>query len=101
MALGKLLAGLPILLVDLSRRGNQDSAFLARPSSDLVTTTGVMSNTDAEKAHKAERMSMRSFRLDTSSRFVRQTLPAAAFVGLALVARGEIGVSCLVAHPQT
>ncbi|BGO99026.1 hypothetical protein RTG_00546 [Rhodotorula toruloides ATCC 204091] len=95
MALGKLLAGLPILLVDLFRSDNRDAALPAHPSFDLATTTGVRSNTDAEKVHKAERMSVRSFRLNTSSRFVRQTFPAAAFVGLALVARGEIGILVL------
>ncbi|BGP21250.1 solute:hydrogen antiporter [Rhodotorula toruloides] len=95
MALGKLLAGIPILLVDLFRSDNQNSALPEPPSIDFAATTGVRSNTEAEKAHKAERMSLRSVRLDTSTPSVRQTLPAAAFVGVALVARGEIGILVL------
>ncbi|BGP28395.1 hypothetical protein JCM10296v2_000127 [Rhodotorula toruloides] len=95
MALGKVLAGLPILLVDLFRPRNRDSALPAPSTIDFISTSGVRSNTEAEKAHKVERMSLRSLRLDTSSRFVRQTLPAGAFVGLALVARGEIGILVL------
>lgn len=92
MTLGKLLAGIPVLLVDLFRSTAQETAVTARrPSIGSASVAGIRSNTEAEKAHKAERMSLRSFR--TSSPLVQQTLPAAAFVGLALVARGEIGVS--------
>ncbi|KWU46520.1 Sodium/hydrogen exchanger [Rhodotorula sp. JG-1b] len=84
MTIGKLLAGLPVLIPSAEENG--DTALDSRPPPSIP------SNTFAEKATSD---SVEPRGVTRGSLFLNETLPAAAFVGMALVARGEIGVLVL------
>lgn len=83
MTLGKLLAGVPILLVDVF-------APLRSSSEGRVEEKEAAGNTKAETRGCCEG---EAGVVPTRLEMLRsESLPAAAFLGLALVARGEIGV---------
>lgn len=92
MALGKILAGVPLLLVDVfapmsvRSSGNGDGGENRTAESKGGNTKAERRRRSTESVDAAE---VRTSRLH----FLRdESLPAAAFLGLALVARGEIGV---------
>ncbi|GAA5978028.1 hypothetical protein JCM10908_004200 [Rhodotorula pacifica] len=103
MTIGKLIAGLPVLIVGLYKNRTATSSPLqpSRAAAHLPEAGGTAldskrapmpSNTSAEKAT----LDIVDPRIATRrSLFLGETLPAAAFVGMALVARGEIGVLVL------
>ncbi|GAA6051932.1 hypothetical protein JCM3770_006583 [Rhodotorula araucariae] len=104
MALGKTVAGTPIILVDVLRRGRKAAppAAQSRPSSAESGAAAPMdASTAAEKgspgagAGPAVEEEGRGEGDAWGRHLVATTLPAAAFVGLALVARGEIGILVL------
>lgn len=121
MTLTKVLAGVPLLLVDLfsplerlrtkSGAGQKEEnteetkACGARPEADVRTSQndgerfhagGAASPiTDAERASSARAGSTAEGQVTTTTRssyMLHESLPVAAFLGFALVARGEIGV---------
>lgn len=108
MALGKVLAGGPILFLDLvarpaphpagsheleeGPRGNGSSSGRSSAQATAIEPSGC---TDAEKGG-ASRSRATAARVHVErggqGALVHESLPCAAVVGLALVARGEIGV---------
>ncbi|GAA6009595.1 cation:proton antiporter [Rhodotorula paludigena] len=108
MALGKVLAGGPILSLDLVARPaphTTDSLQLTEEqrgeesgrSSAQETAIELTGCIDAEKGRASRLRSATRVQIERGGRspFVRESLPCAAFVGLALVARGEIGILIL------
>lgn len=100
MTVGKLLAGLPIILAALFRnRKGASRATASREAEDVETDPGTTrvqrlpNNTSAEKIAPTQKGGDAEPAIRRDRFFLHDTLPAAAFVGLALVARGEIGVS--------
>lgn len=112
MTIGKVLAGLPVLVVGLIKNRQTPGGLLVRTSKPSVEGHGdtaldsnpppsIPSNTFAEKPTSDD---FEPRGVTRGSLFLNETLPAAAFVGMALVARGEIGVRKLAApslEPQT
>jgi Kef-type K+ transport system membrane component KefB len=109
MTIGKLLAGLPVLIVGLIKDRHASGGLFVRSSKpedggaalDSKSPPPIPSNTFAEKA-TSDNFEPRG--VTRGSLFRNETLPAAAFVGMALVARGEIGVRQLFApytEPRT
>lgn len=102
MTIGKLFAGLPVLIVGLIKNRHAPDGLLVRSSKpetgdatlDSKLPPPIPSNTSAEKAASD---SFEPRGVTRRSQFLNETLPAAAFVGMALVARGEIGVRLLFA----
>lgn len=102
MTIGKLVAGLPVLVVGLIRHRRASNALPSHSSKLCSEETGdaasdpqrvpTPNNTSAEKA-TTDDVDPRV--VTRRSLFTNETLPAAAFVGMALVARGEIGVRWL------
>lgn len=100
MTIGKLLAGLPVLIVGLIKDRHASGGLFVRSSKpedggaalDSKSPPPIPSNTFAEKA-TSDNFEPRG--VTRGSLFRNETLPAAAFVGMALVARGEIGVLVL------
>ena len=108
MTIGKLLAGLPVLIVGLIKNRQTPDGMLERTSKPSAEENGdtaldsrpppsIPSNTFAEKATSD---SVEPRGVTRGSLFLNEALPAAAFVGMALVARGEIGVRQLFAPPS-
>ncbi|GAA5891857.1 hypothetical protein JCM8208_002914 [Rhodotorula glutinis] len=107
MTLGKVVAGAPILVVDALRgRGterHEQPRELERVGELVGNGEGERgASTAAEKVGRSSPLdgTLESPAVDERARaerssFFAETLPAAAFVGLALVARGEIGILVL------
>lgn len=103
MTLGKLFAGLPIILAAFYRnRSNANNASVAQggeAAEDAETDSVAIRDFRLPNVTSAEKLAPPLKDDDTRLAprrdrfFLHDTLPAAAFVGLALVARGEIGVS--------
>ncbi|GAA5950595.1 hypothetical protein JCM21900_002518 [Sporobolomyces salmonicolor] len=104
MALGKVLAGAPILAVDLLRSDGARTAGegegRSRAEGVAAEGTAAPSNTEAEKAASPRSRSPAQdgpahARDGWRGSKLRESLPAAGFLGVALVARGEIGILVL------
>ncbi|GAA5882769.1 hypothetical protein JCM1840_002356 [Sporobolomyces johnsonii] len=107
MALGKVLAGAPILAVDLLRSDGGASRARAGEGRSRAEgagaegTAAAPSNTDAEKAASPPRSISPArdgparVRDGSLGSKLSESLPAAGFLGLALIARGEIGILVL------
>ncbi|GAA6025612.1 hypothetical protein JCM11491_001429 [Sporobolomyces phaffii] len=101
MTLGKVLVGFCVLANDamFSRTRSDASGSVDQSSGkdDDELESAVAATTFAERARSEPATLSTTNPASASSRssFVRETLPAAGFLGLALVARGEIGVLVL------
>jgi len=95
MVLGKLGVGVCVVGFDLIWGGKKGVG----EKEELNSTDSVRDNTDAERSLPLTTTSKDSELSPSSSSssgsFKSDTLPASVFLGLALVARGEIGVSFL------
>lgn len=90
MTLGKVLVGLTILAVDAFASPSPPPSTSAFTNKELPISI--------EASTSAERGDIDQCRTEETSttkaeQFKSETLPAGAFLGIALVARGEIGVS--------
>ncbi|BGP36304.1 hypothetical protein JCM10450v2_000200 [Rhodotorula kratochvilovae] len=97
MALGKLLAGAPILLVDALR--GRRAAAAAAPAVHAALPAPMQRGDVSTLAEKGPRVSALHANAEEHEAdkggLLAVSLPSAAFVGLALVARGEIGILVL------
>ncbi|GAA5935301.1 hypothetical protein JCM3775_007265 [Rhodotorula graminis] len=103
MTLGKVVAGAPILVVDVLRgcRAGRDEATRAHErvgEREREQGAGAGASTAAEKVGRPASLSSAVGDSGAGAQggsLLNEALPAAAFVGLALVARGEIGILVL------
>lgn len=90
MTLGKILVGGVILIVDAFASPSVAEGTPASTKSDLPLTPP---STEAERGQAHERHGGQLVPTTRGAMFAKESLPAAGFLGVALVARGEIGVS--------
>ncbi|GAA5855007.1 hypothetical protein JCM8547_002342 [Rhodosporidiobolus lusitaniae] len=105
MALGKLLTGAPILLVDVFSFSRSSGSSISPVALEAVTretkearTGSPPQITDAERVGGEKQQQLEGEKRGGAKRgggFLGESVQAAAFVGLALVARGEIGILVL------
>lgn len=90
MTLGKVLVGATILGVDALAKPAIADGAVGSSNGGLAPTSP---STEAERGQTLRKHSGQLVPTTRGALFVKESLPAAGFLGVALVARGEIGVS--------
>lgn len=93
MTLGKALVGLTLVAAD-----SFGTPFTTARKLASSHETGTQATTKAERCNMAADQAVAA--LTRADMIRHETLPAAGFLGAALVARGEIGVSRLATTPK-
>ncbi|BGP12320.1 hypothetical protein JCM10213v2_000233 [Rhodosporidiobolus nylandii] len=91
MALGKVLAGAPLLVLDVLAPARVQGSGGVKPAGGTLHVTEAEMAAAVRDGEEEEKQEKRG----QVKSLVEDSLPAAAFLGLALVARGEIGVLVL------
>ncbi|ORY66940.1 Sodium/hydrogen exchanger family-domain-containing protein [Leucosporidium creatinivorum] len=93
MTLGKVLVGLTILAVDAFASPSPSPSSSSSPAKELPLSAEA--STMAERGDGDLRRAGEGQPSSKAELFKKETLPAGAFLGIALVARGEVGVLIL------